>query len=128
MIGVAFGVVFGFAGAVFGVMAAMGKFKTPIVYPTVLVFANPEQVVIEGKTYDPTLDWETQFADPENRPKIDYFILSGTNPDFTHEVNKTKCYLWFEDSSSASLITLCDEAGHPLVPNKTNQRYIQWRR
>ena len=45
-----FGIVFlgvaAFAGAVFGVLALMGKFKTPIVYPTELVFLDNDKIVV----------------------------------------------------------------------------------
>ena len=47
VIGIVLASVFGFTGAVLGVMALMGKFKTPDVYPDVLVFQQNEIVVID---------------------------------------------------------------------------------
>lgn len=122
MVGIAFAIVFGFSGAVIGVMAAMGKFKTPTVYPTNLEFEIAEQIVVEGKTFNPEIDWEVQFEDEDNRPKIESFVLRGTNSKYDHEVNRKKCELWFTEGSD--LITLCDEDGHPLIPGGNNGRYL----
>lgn len=123
MMGIVFGVVLGVAGSVFGVMAAMGKFDTPVVYPTVLRFEDEEQVVIEGATFNPEEDWKTQF-EKDTPPQIQSLILKGANPKFKeHSVNKTQCYVWFEDAESSRLITLCNKNGKPLTPN-ANLRYL----
>lgn len=113
MIGIVLGSVFGFTGAVFGVLAAMGKFKTPVVYPTILEFAEQEQVVIERIAYDEGVNNATLYS----------FVISGTNPESKHEVNQKSCYLWFEDFTSSNLIVLCDQYRNPLVPDK-NKRYL----
>ena len=42
VIGIVVGSVAVFTGGVLGVMAAMGKFKTPVVYPDALVLSDPE--------------------------------------------------------------------------------------
>ena len=115
IIGIVFGSVTAFVGAVVGVMAAMGKFKTPIVYPTVLNFAVSEEVVIEETPYS------------EGAPQtatLHSFMLVGSNPDEKeHEVNQRDCYVWFNDGESAKLITLCDKYRNPLTPDRNN-RYL----
>ncbi len=110
--------VLGFVGAVFGVMAAMGKFKTPVVYPTVLGFEVPEQMIVERIPYN----HETDYSEFEEKdlPTLYSFVLKGSNPDKDHAVNKTKCYLWFGDVASSILITLCDENRVPLIPDSSN--------
>ena len=126
MIGIVLASAFGFVGVVVGIMAAMGKFKTPVVYPTVLNFTITEQTVIEKIPYETNteiLTWEEQFANKNTAPSIFSFMLSGTNPDSEYEVNQKSCYLWFDDSASAKLITLCDANGRPLSKN-SNNRYL----
>ena len=128
VVGVVLAAVLGFVGSVVGVMAAMGKFKTPVVYPTVLEFAIREQTIIERKTFDtglkdPTgtggVDWKSQDA------TIYSFVLSGTNPSEEHAVNKKDCYLWFNDASSQQLITLCDIDGKPLEADSNNRFLVK---
>lgn len=111
IIGIVVGSVTAFVGAVLGVMAAMGKFKTPIVWPQVLEFVNNDQVVIAGVP--------NGLGD---EPTIHSFMLKGKNSSSKHDVNKTVCYIWFENNIGADLITLCDENGNPLTPT-TNNRY-----
>ncbi len=123
MIGIVLCSVFGFTGAVFGVMALMGKFKTPVIYPTVLGFEVDEQVVVERKTFNTEVDWESQFENVDAAPTIESFILSGRNPKFEEEVNKRDCYIWFDDAASSNLITLCNKYGRPLQAN-SNNRYL----
>ncbi len=124
-IGLVFAAVLGFLGAVVGVMAAMGKFKTPEVYPTVLEFAVTEEVVIEGNTFDVDRinEWESQFEDKAKAPQIYSFIISGSNPNEEHEVNQKDCYIEFKDVKGSKLITLCEANGKPLVKDKNN-RYL----
>lgn len=108
IIGIVMGSVLAFVGAVFGVMAAMGKFKTPQVYPTHLQFET-EKVIVAGNAY----------GDPAVKADIYSFQLSGSNASAKHEVNKKVCYIWFEKGSD--LITLCDANGVPLERNSNNR-------
>ncbi len=126
IIGIVLGSATAFVGAVVGVMAAMGKFKTPVVYPTVLEFAKTQETIIERKTFNTELKdgfgkiiWEGQDATKYS------FMLSGSNPDEEHEVNQKDCYLWFKDSESAQLITLCDKNGKPLEKDANNRYLVQ---
>ena len=57
IIGVVLGSVTALVGAVFGVMALMGKFKEPVAYPTTLEFELTEQVIIAGRTWNPSQSW-----------------------------------------------------------------------
>ena len=125
IIGIVLGSVTAFVGAVFGVMAAMGKFKTPVVYPTQLVFLNNDHIVIERQTYDPEIDWEEQFNKEDNNPdpSIESIMLEGLNPGSEHAVNRKNCYLWFYENIGVDLITLCDKEGKPLVKDENN-RYL----
>ena len=112
--GIVFGSVLAFVGGVFGVMAAMGKFKTPILYPEVLMFVDEEQMIIAGipngiENEDPT---------------IYHFVLQGTNSNTKYEVNRKTCYLWFSDNIGSDLITLCDERGNPLQKTNDNRYTI----
>ena len=113
--GIVLGAVTAFVGAVVGVMAAMGKFKTPIVYPTVLYFAVTEETIIEQIPYS---------EGTKQTATLHSFMLVGTNPDEPeHEVNQKDCYVWFNDGESAKLITLCDAYRNPLKAN-SNNRYL----
>ena len=47
IIGIVLGVALAFAGAVIGIMALMGKFKTPDVFPDELLFTESEIVVVD---------------------------------------------------------------------------------
>lgn len=89
-----------FVGAVFGVMALMGKFKTPDVYPDRLQFVENEQTIIYQE---------------ENSEKIYSFVLNGFSDNQDYEVNKKDCYIYFVDNVGADLITLCNEDGEPLL-------------
>ena len=97
IIGIVFGSVAAFVGAVVGVMAAMGKFKTPVVFPTELVFLNNDFITIENIPYDTEIGWEAQFKEVEEtlRPEIKSFTLQGLNSGSKHEVNMRNCYVWF---------------------------------
>ena len=121
IIGIVISSVTAFVGAVVGVMALMGKFKTPNVYPTTLEFAITEQTVIEQNPFDVNLFKETgKWAQGST---IYSFTLSGTNSKEDHEVNKKDCYIWFENVSSSTLITLCNKQGKPLTKDNNN-RYL----
>ena len=118
IIGIVLGSVAAFVGAVFGVMAAMGKFKTPVVYPTQLDFLNNDQVVIERVAFNTELDWDKQGEGV--KPDIYTITLQGTNSTQKHDVNKNNCFIWFENNVGANLITLCDENGKPLEKDDKN--------
>lgn len=113
IIGIVLGSVGVFVGGVFGIMAAMGKFKTPIVYPTVLEFVDNGQVVIEEDPYGGA-----------NLPTLHSFYLSGINPGSEDPVNKKTCYIWFDQNIGADLITLCDANRTPLEKNANNRYQV----
>lgn len=114
IIGIVCGSVAVFCGAVFGVMALMGKFKTPIIYPTILSFEHEEITVIEGAVFDTAKELSVQ----DEKPTIHEFKLVGLNPDYDRPVNQTECYVWFKNSEGPKLITLCDVNGTPLQANQ----------
>ena len=106
VVGIVLGSVTAFVGVVVGVLAAQGKFKTPIVYPKVLAFDQSERTIAysgveQGRT-------ETIYS----------YKLIGTNDEFEHEVNKTLCDVWFVNNVGSNLIELCDANGTPLTANK----------
>lgn len=115
IIGIVVGSVAAFVGAVVGVMAAMGKFKTPIVYPTHLEFLNNDEVVIENIPFSLTGTEE---------PTLYYFELQGTNVGSEHPVNKNVCYIWFDKNVGSDLITLCDENRNPLTKTENNRYQV----
>lgn len=96
--------VFGFVGITLGVMALMGKFKTPIVYPTVLKFENEREIIV---------------ADFSNNSdsKLYSFRLVGENSGEENEVNQTQCQVWIE--SGRDIFYLCNQDGEKLTPNKS---------
>lgn len=118
-----FGIVFlgvaAFAGAVLGVMALMGKFKTPIVYPTELVFLDNDRIVIEGQTYNPAMPWNEQLL------QVYKIELEGTNSSEEHPVNQKDCYIWFYQNVGSNLITLCNAEGEPLVKDSNNRYKVK---
>lgn len=103
VIGVVLGTVVAFSGAVFGVLALMGKFKTPEVPPKNLMFEKSEMVVVSVGN---------NVADGS---EIFSYKLIATNDEFDHPVNKPTCYVWFVDNVGSNLITLCDKNGNPLT-------------
>ncbi|MBQ8615820.1 MAG: hypothetical protein IJ415_04565, partial [Clostridia bacterium] len=117
--GIVFGAVLAFVGIVVGVMAIMGKFKTPVVYPTELIFLENDKIVIAKETYDATAEPKDDLFD------IYSFELTGLNSSAEHEVNKKNCYIWFYENVGANLITLCDEFGVPLQKNEKNRYLVQ---
>ena len=82
VIGIVLGSIIAFVGAVVGVLAIMGKFKKPIVYPTSLVFLNSE--------YE-----EVNYADNS----VKFFTLNGF-ADGDNEVNQKTCDLFFEEGKN----------------------------
>ncbi len=87
--------IIGFAGVVFGVLALMGKFKEPVVYPEELTFLESEQTIV----YD---------GEANNKYS---FTLTGTASG-DHVVNRRVCYLSFDQGED--LITLLDSNGEEL--------------
>ena len=79
IIGIVLASVLVFAGAVFGIMALMGKFDEPEVYPVRLQFENNEQTIV----YDS--------ANPDFRYS---FVLNGYS-DSESELNRKNCYIYF---------------------------------
>lgn len=110
IIGIVLGCVTAFAGGVIGVMAIMGKFKTPTVKPERIYFENPEQVIVE------------QYKDDNNNDFLFNFTLVGENSSMEYPVNVTECLLWFKDGVGSDLIELCNKDGVPLVADN-KQRY-----
>lgn len=102
IIGIVVGCITAFVGGVIGVMAAMGKFKTPVVKPEKIYFKNPEQVVV------------AQYKDDKGKDVLYSFMLVGENSSIDHEVNVKDCYIWFKDNTGVDLIELCDKNGNLL--------------
>ena len=109
-IGIVFGVIVAFAGGVFGVLAAMGKFKTPVIRPEEIYFENEEQVII------------ADYIDKDGNTVLYSFELKGVNENYQYPVNNPICYIWFKNGIGADLIELCDAEGNPLVQQQ-NLRY-----
>ena len=107
IIGIVLASVLVFAGAVFGIMALMGKFDEPEVYPVRLQFENNEQTIV----YDS--------ANPDFRYS---FVLNGYS-DSEYEVNRKNCYIYFEDGSN--LITLYNADGVRLEANDHNRYLVE---
>lgn len=105
IIGIVLGGVAVFAGAVFGVLALMGRFRTPDVYPSSLMFMESEQTVVYRQ---------------DELDQLHTFVLNGFSND-ENEVNHKTCYIYFYNNIGSKLITLCDENGVPLVAE--NNRY-----
>ena len=103
IIGIVVGCVVAFVGAVLGVFAAMGKFKTPVVKPEKIYFEKTEQVVV------------AQYRDDKGKEIIYSFKLIGSNSSIDHEVNVKDCYIQFLDGTGSDLIEFCDKNGVPLI-------------
>ena len=94
IIGIVVGSVAVFVGAVLGVYALMGKFKTPVVYPTRLEFVDSEQTIIN-----------------DNQNRLYYFILNGYS-NSENEVNQRTCFIDILDGTD--LIQPCSFDGTPI--------------
>ncbi len=105
IIGIVLGGVAVFVGAVFGVMALMGRFRTPDVYPSSLSFIESEQTIVYRQ---------------DELDQLHTFVLNGFS-NSENEVNHKTCYIYFYDNIGSNLITLCDANGVPLVAE--NNRY-----
>jgi len=110
IIGIVVGCIAAFVGGVIGVMALMGKFKTPVVKPEKLYFENPEQVVV------------AQYKDDDGKDVIYSFNLKAENNSIDHEVNVKECFIWFEKGVGEELIQLCDKDGNLLTAD-SKKRY-----
>lgn len=107
IIGIVMGCVAVFVGGVLGVMAIMGKFKTPEVRPEKIYFENSEQVIV------------AQYEDDNNKDVIYSFVLKGENNSYDVDVNIRECLIWFDKGKD--LITLCDKDGKPLTSNNQDR-------
>ncbi len=110
IIGIVLGAVTVFVGGVIGVMAAMGKFKTPVVKPEKIYFENAEQVIV------------AQYKDDLGKDVIYSFMLKGENNSIDYEVNVQDCFVWFDKGIGEDLIELCDENGNLLTAD-AKKRY-----
>ena len=108
--GIVFGGVAVFTGAVFGVMAAMGKFKKKKIYPNRLFFAETEQVVI---------------YDDEESEKFYSFVVSGENTESKYAVNQKDCYISFVNKEASNLIELYDKNKNKLNANQAGRFEVE---
>lgn len=108
VIGIVLASIVGFIGAVVGVLAIMGKFKKPVVYPKQLVFADQEMIIVDNNEYEDNLS-----------KKIFSFELKGLSGD-EQEVTEKNCLLTI--NSGSSLIQLCDVEGNALT-QESNGKY-----
>lgn len=106
--GIVIGAVTLFVAAVIGVMALMGKFKTPIIYPARLTFVDDSQTIVKPSD------------NSEGSNGLYSFILTGFSSS-GDAVNQKTCYIYFENNIGSDLITLCDQNGTPLIAE--NNRY-----
>ena len=105
VIGIVLGGALLLLGSIVGVMALMGKFKAPVIYPESLVFQQSELMV------DTTNSVKTV-----NGKKLYSFTLTGS-ADAEFPVNRTECYI--QITKGRDIITLCNENGDALIADKT---------
>lgn len=105
IIGIVFGAVLLLAGAIFGIMAAMGKFREDPIYPDNLEFEYSNVRVV----YD------------NNNPNAIYkFQVNGTS-NTNKEVNRATCFIQpyiTPENNNTNLIIICDELGNAITPTK----------
>ena len=110
IIGIVLGSALVFAGAVIGVYALMGRFRTPVVYPSRLEFVESEQTIVN-----------------DNQNGLYYFILNGYS-NSENEVNQKNCFIDVLDGTD--LIQLCSSNGENLTEfvdengNRYPNRYL----
>lgn len=110
IIGIVLGSALVFAGAVIGVYALMGRFRTPVVYPSRLEFVESEQTIVN-----------------DNQNGLYYFILNGYS-NSENEVNQKNCFIDVLDGTD--LIQLCSSNGENLTEyvdengNRHPNRYL----
>lgn len=114
IVGIMFASVIGFVGAFFGVMALMGKFDTPIVFPNRLEFVDSEQMIVYNESLEG--DNEQWFS----------FTLNGFS-DSGAQVNQKNCYVYFDKNTpkGAELITLYDKNKNLLSKDKNGYYAIE---
>lgn len=112
VVGIVLTSILGFTGAVVGVMAIMGKFKKPVVYPQQLVFAETEKIIVDNKSYN-----EDGYSN-----EIYSFVLNGVGQD-GKEVTMKNCLLTINTGSS--LIQLCNANGENLTAESNGKYKIQ---
>lgn len=113
VIGIVLASVLGFTGCVVGVLAIMGKFKKPVVYPKQLIFAETEMMIVDTNEYEG--DAGEKFS-----KTIYSFQLNGT-ADEGKTVTEKNCLLTIKQG--ADLIALCDESGNTSAIEKVNNKY-----
>ena len=110
IIGIVLGSALVFAGAVIGVYALMGRFRTPVVYPSRLEFVESEQTIVN-----------------DNQNGLYYFILNGYS-NSENEVNQKNCFIDVLDGTD--IIQLCSSNGENLTEyvdengNRYPNRYL----
>lgn len=113
VIGIVLASVLGFTGCVVGVLAIMGKFKKPVVYPKQLIFAETEMMIVDTNEYEGEVG--------EKFSKTIYsFQLNGI-ADEGKTVTEKNCLLTIKQG--ADLIALCDETGNTSAIEKVNNKY-----
>lgn len=96
----------GLVSVVFGTLAILGKFKTPIVYPDRLYFESDQKIIVGKK-------------DESGLPSEIYsFVLKADGEIDGQGVNQKDCLL----TVSSNLITICDKDGNK-VEQDANKRY-----
>ncbi len=130
VIGIVLASIFGFTGCVVGVLAIMGKFKKPVVYPQQLVFAEQELMIEDYNNYENDaatgLDLSVDKTETENNQDVLYkgiysFTLTGLSGG-DQDVTEKECTLTI--TSGSNLIQLCDENGDTSAVEKiNNSRY-----
>lgn len=113
VIGIVLASVLGFTGCVVGVLAIMGKFKKPVVYPKQLIFAETEMMIVDTDEYEGEVG--------EKFSKTIYsFQLNGI-ADEGKTVTEKNCLLTIKQGTD--LIALCDESGNTSAIEKVNNKY-----
>ncbi len=116
VIGIVLASIVGFTGVVVGVMAIMGKFKKPVVYPQQLVFAEQEIVVVDNGEYQTVAVGENELS--LSKETFTFELKGYSNEE--HEVTEKTCLLTVLDNSN--LIKLTNQSGEPLTP-EANGRF-----
>jgi len=113
-IGVVVGSIMVILGGIAGVLAIMGKFKEPVVYPEKLLFEQSHVLVDESLA-----------CGVAGQDKIYSFVLKGTSKE-EYPVNKATCYL--SVLQGRDIITLCDQDGEALKPSTGNKFKVRCNR
>lgn len=106
VLGIVLGSTIGLVSVIFGTLAILGKFKTPIVYPNRLYFESDQKIIVSEK-------------DESGLPSEIYsFVLKADGEIDGQGVNQKDCLL----TVSSNLITICDKDGNK-VEQDANKRY-----